>query len=399
MKKLGFVVPWYGEEIPGGAESLVRELTGHLFATGIQLEILTTCIEKFASDWGKNFYKEGVSKDSRGITIRRFKADKRDARSFDEVNLKLMAGKKITAAEEEIFIRNSATSKNLLAFMEEHENEYSYFLYAPYMFGTCIEGCQKFPSKSVVIPCFHDESYFYMEAFKNTFENVKGLIYNAHPEMKLANSYYDLSKVKQKVLGTGVDVTIKGDVEAFRRETGIEGDYVIYAGRKDAGKNVDTLIKYHNEYINRARNEGRNYPKLVLIGGGEIEIPAENKDNIIDLGFVSKEMKYNAMAGALCLCQPSTHESFSLVIMESWLCKRPVIVSEECEVTLDFAKRTNGGLYFKDYFDYEGAIKFFEENKEISKVMAENGRKYVIDNFSWDRIVTRTVEFLESLEN
>ena len=55
------------------------------------------------------------------------------------------------------------------------------------------------------------------------------------------------------------------------------------------------------------------------------------------------------MAAASLLCQPSHNESFSLVIMESWLCGRPVLVSSQCAVTKDFAKRSNGGLYFKDY--------------------------------------------------
>ncbi len=396
MKKIGFVVPWYGENNPGGAESLVRELTGHLFMSGIELEILTTCIKEFASDWGKNFYKEGSSKDSRGITVRRFKADKRDSASFDAVNLKLMKGISISSKEEEIFVRNSATSRDLIKYMDEHKEEYSFFMYAPYMFGTTIEGCRNFPEKSVVIPCFHDESYFYMEYFKETFSRVRGLIYNAYPEYVLSNDTYDLKNVNQKVLGTGVDVSIKGNGEAFRSKFNIDGDYIIYAGRKDAGKNVDKLVNYHTEYITRRKNEGLKYPKLVLIGGGSIDIPSCAGSDIIDLGFVDRQDMYDGMNGSLFLCQPSSHESFSLVIMESWLCGRPVLVSEDCAVTLDFAKRTNGGLYFKDYYDYEGCVDFFMNNEDINKVMAENGCKYVKENFSWDEITDRTIKFLES---
>lgn len=398
MKKLGFVVPWYGENIPGGAESLLRELTGHLFAHGIELEILTTCIEKFASDWSKNFYKPGVVTDSRGITVRRFKADKRNAQQFDAVNLKLMNSKNISSEEEEIFVSNSATSKDLIKYMGEHIDEYSYFIYTPYMFGTTIEGCRNFPQKSVVIPCFHDESYFFMEAFKKTLSKVKGLIYNAHPEGVLADTHYDLTNVRQAVLGTGVDVSITGDANRFREKFNISGDYIIYAGRKDAGKNVDVLIKYHSEFIRFSKEQNKSYPKLILIGGGSIDIPEDMKCDIIDLGFVDISDKYDAMAGSLFLCQPSSHESFSLVIMESWLLRRPVLVSNKCEVTKDFAIRTNGGLYFDNYFEYEGAVKFFMENEEVNKVLAENGRNYVIDNFAWDKVTVRTVEFLESLE-
>mgnify|MGYP003342993432 CR=1 FL=1 len=61
MKKLGFVVPWHGENIPGGAEMLLRGVTSHLHAAGVELEILTTCIKQFSSDWNENYHKEGVT--------------------------------------------------------------------------------------------------------------------------------------------------------------------------------------------------------------------------------------------------------------------------------------------------------------------------------------------------
>ena len=34
MKKLGFVIPWYGEKIPGGAEMELRSLVHHLLDAG-----------------------------------------------------------------------------------------------------------------------------------------------------------------------------------------------------------------------------------------------------------------------------------------------------------------------------------------------------------------------------
>ena len=55
MKKIGFVVPWYGEKISGGAESETRDLVKNLHAKGIEVEILTTCVKQFTSDWNKIF--------------------------------------------------------------------------------------------------------------------------------------------------------------------------------------------------------------------------------------------------------------------------------------------------------------------------------------------------------
>ena len=36
MKKIGFVTPWYGEEIPGGAEAELRGVVHHLKDAGAE---------------------------------------------------------------------------------------------------------------------------------------------------------------------------------------------------------------------------------------------------------------------------------------------------------------------------------------------------------------------------
>ena len=79
MKKLAFVTPWYGDTIPGGAEMELRGISKHLKASGIDVEILCTCIEKFSSDWNTNFHKAGVTEEG-GLTVRRFKVRKRDTK-------------------------------------------------------------------------------------------------------------------------------------------------------------------------------------------------------------------------------------------------------------------------------------------------------------------------------
>ena len=85
MKKIGFVIPWYGENIPGGAEMELREVTDHLHQAGVELEILSTCIKDAGSDWSENFNKEGVDKTSNGITVRRFKVEKRDRAALTQL--------------------------------------------------------------------------------------------------------------------------------------------------------------------------------------------------------------------------------------------------------------------------------------------------------------------------
>lgn len=394
MRKIAFVVPWYGNSITGGAEMETRDLANHLREAGVEIEVLTTCVESFSSDWNKEYHKPGVTTEA-GVVVKRFRSDKRDAKAFDAVNYKLMQGEAISREEQLIFVDNAVNSQDLYAYMRENQDDYTAFLFIPYMFGTTYYGCQVNLKKSVLIPCFHEESYFHMDIFRETFSKVAGIVYNAAPEMELVHSNYELEDyVREIVMGIGMDTNVHGQADRFREKYSVKDDFILYAGRKDAGKNVDILIRYFAEY----RKRNKENIKLILIGGGNIEIPTSEKDSIIDLGFVDKQDKYDACAAALCLCQPSTHESFSYVIMESWLCGRPVLVHEGCEVTKDFAIRSQGGLYFKDYFEFEGCINYYRDNPYVANSMGENGRQFVKDSFDWNVIVSKYSNFLDEIE-
>ena len=70
VKKIGFVIPWYDDKIPGGAEMELREVSAHLHSAGAEVEILTTCVKEFGSDWSENYHKPGESLSEKGIKIR-----------------------------------------------------------------------------------------------------------------------------------------------------------------------------------------------------------------------------------------------------------------------------------------------------------------------------------------
>ena len=178
MKKIGFVIPWHGSNIPGGAEMALREVTQHLAAAGENIEILSTCVREFTADWNENYYKPGVTVED-GITVRRFKVRKRNVDAFNQVNIKLMHNEKITDDEEKIFINEMVNSPDLYKYISKHQAEYDLFVYIPYMFGPTYFGCKACPEKSVLIPCFHEEAYIYLNIFKEMFSKVRGMIFNA----------------------------------------------------------------------------------------------------------------------------------------------------------------------------------------------------------------------------
>ncbi len=90
--------------------------------------------------------------------------------------------------------------------------------------------------------------------------------------------------------------------------------------------------------------------RLVLIGRSNLELPSH--PDIIPLGFVSEEDKFDAIRAADVLMMPSLYESLSLVIMEAWLMEVPTLVNGHCEVLKFQSRRSNGGLYYYTYDEF-----------------------------------------------
>ena len=65
-------------------------------------------------------------------------------------------------------------------------------------------------------------------------------------------------------------------------------------------------------------------------------------------------------------------------------------------MTSYFAKTARGGLYFKNYLDFEGCVNYILTNREIAERMGRNGGQFVRDNFSWDVIVRKYMDFFEA---
>jgi len=123
------------------------------------------------------------------------------------------------------------------------------------------------------------------------------------------------------------------------------------------------------------------------MGKPVMEIPED--EGIIPLGFVSEEMKLAVMKEAFALVLFSRFESLSMVVLESMMMGRPVIVNAKCEVLKGHCVRSNAGLYFGNYAEFREEVKWLLAHPAAYEVMRENGKEYVRENYSWDRIVEK----------
>jgi glycosyltransferase involved in cell wall biosynthesis len=388
MSKIVFVTPWYGLEAVGGAENEARKTAEALYHLGgLDVEVFTTCAKNFSTNWNVNHHTEGLDSVNE-VPVRRFPIRVRDTEIFDQINYKLMRSIPITQEEERLFLKEMINSEKLCDFIRNHKEDY-YFFFIPYMFGTTYWGSKINPDRSFLIPCLHDESYAYLGTFKEMFNLIRGVCFNTHAEMELAKRLYSMRPEAPFIVRGGLDTDFQWDADRFRNKYGLE-HFLLYVGRKEDGKNVPILI----EHFARYKRTNQSGLKLVLIGQGSLDIPANLKKEIIDLGFLPDQDKNDAYGAAFALCQPSLKESFSLVMMEAWLTSKPVIVHADCPVTLEHCRASQGGLYFANYYDFEGILEFLQAFPDVRDRLGSNGRRYVLENFTWERIVQNYIEAL-----
>jgi glycosyltransferase involved in cell wall biosynthesis len=386
--RIGFTIPWYGDNIPGGAEALCRDVVKALLDSCVDVEILTTCVRQFTSDWNANHHPQGVTIEG-GVPVRRFPVRQRDASSFDKVNYKLMHDMPVSSAEEHVFVAEMINSPALYEYIDRHRSEYV-FLFIPYMFGTTYWGSMVCPERSILIPCLHDEAYARMSLFREMCERVRGLLFNSMQEQQLAQQLYALDPERLAVVGVPVSSAGNSNPARFKEKYAVS-DFFLYAGRADKGKGADMLVDFYCRYLDETNRPER----LVFIGGGDLDIPHRYGSRIRKLGFVPTEDKYDAYGAAVALCIPSVMESFSLVMMESWLASRPVIVNAACRVTTDFCLQSNGGLYFADYEEFREILALLTFDRSLAKALGARGREYVLSNFQPKAVAARYLSVLE----
>lgn len=392
--RLAFVVPRYGNDVVGGAETLARGLAEHLPKDTYNVEILTTCAKNHFT-W-ENYYPESAE-NFNGVMVRRFRVNNRDIEAFLSIQRKIEEGIPTTLDEQLLWAKESVNSNNLYDYIWRKGRGYDYLIFLPYLFGTTFWGTQIYPEKSLLIPCLHNEVYSRLGIFRMVFEKVKGIIFNSEREGILARRLFSIENKAISVVGMGFDYDLAAgfDPGRFRKRFRVDGDYMLYFGRKEGGKNLPLLL----DYFIRFKREGGIGLKLVIAGDGEVTIPQDMKGEVIDLGFLSEEDKMDAVAGAVFVCQPSVNESFSIVIMEAWLTGTPVLVHGDCDVTKWHIIESGGGLYFSDYYEFAEITGYLLRNPDMRKKMGELGKRYIRDKYSWPAVIKRFNEALKNIGN
>ena len=128
------------------------------------------------------------------------------------------------------------------------------------------------------------------------------------------------------------------------------------------------------------------------MGTGELQ-PPENKD-IISLGFVSDQDKFDGIAASEMMVIPSHYESLSMVLLEAMSLGKPVLVNGECNVLKEHCRKSNAGVYFYSFEEFCQGVEFL---MKYSPEMGKNGISYVQEKYCWPTITDKLCQMIEQV--
>lgn len=387
-QRIAFVCPRFSEKgTVGGAETLLKALAEQAADAGREVDFLTTCAESHFT-W-ENVLPPGSRRIGK-LNVHFFPVDARDTGTFFRVQTAISNRGNFTEHDEELWIRNSVNSEALYQHLRENGNRYDRIVTGPYLFGVTYFASLIHPAKTLMVPCLHDEPFAYLGIMRKLFQSVAGCMFNAEPERDLARRLFDIDPARCTVVGLGME-PFDADPSAFAKRHKLTAPYVIFSGRREAGKGTPLLCDYMAAFRERTGRDVR----LVFTGSGPIEAPASLEKAILDLGFVSEQEKREAMAGAVAFIHPSILESLGIVLLESWLARTPALVHAKSEVLRWQCARSGGGLWFRSYPEFEEELLLLLDHADVRTRLGAAGAAYVRSEYAWQAVRKRMFDALD----
>ena len=388
--KIGFVVQRYGEDIIGGAEYHCRLIVKYL-KPHFDIEVFTSKANDYIT-W-KDYYRDKITYID-GVKVNRFSVSKkRNPIKFGKIQQKVFE-KEHTEKDELKWIEEEGPNlPKLIKEIKNREEEFDFFIFFSFRYYHSFHGIKMLPQKSILVPTAEPDPTLYLKVFRPIFNLPRAIVYNSWEEKRIINLYSNNYNVPGDVVGVGSEIPYEYNENRFRKKYGIEDKFLLYIGRIDKNKGVDHLFDFFQKY----KKENKDNLKLVLIGKEVFPIPED--EDIIYVGAISDEDKFDALSAAEILMMPSFYESLSMVTIESWALRKPVIVNGGCPVLKDQIIRSGGGLYYNNYFEFKEALEYILNNKKIYEKMGEKGRAFYEENYTWNRIVEKYLKLIEKVGN
>jgi glycogen(starch) synthase len=239
--------------------------------------------------------------------------------------------------------------------------------------------------------------------FNKTLEAIK------QSDCYLANTGYEKERLVQLgvpagnivVTGIGIDVELyaNGKRQFYRNQFGLSEDDVLigYIGRIEPTKAIDILLQAFQAIKEKAAN---SHVHLVVAGFksayvNELERLIESLGGTKNLNIhlrynISLEEKVNLYHAIDVYVMPSVHESFGIVFLEAWCCRKPVIGANIGAIASVIEHEVDGLLMEPNsYLDLAKKMQSLITDKELREHFGSNGFKKTTEQFTWPAVAKK----------
>ncbi|MBK6325367.1 MAG: glycosyltransferase [Chloroflexi bacterium] len=381
QQRVAIIVQRYGEEVSGGAELHARWLAERLLPLA-EIHVLTTCAVDYVT-WANEYPAKTTLVN--GVTVHRFAVDQpRDWAAAQKQTQALLLQEHSLFDEIAWVKAQGPYSTALLTAVRQSYANFDAFIFFTYLYATTYFGLPLVSDKAILVPTAHDEPFLYLPVFRPLFHLPRAIVYNTLTEKGLVNRVTgNHGRAQDIIAGVGVNLPDHVSAERFRQKYQIDGPFLLYVGRIAHGKNVPELLEDFQQF----RQHQKDPLKLVLIGKANFDLPTH--PDIVPLGFLSEQDKFDALQAASVVVMPSLYESLSMIVLEAWLMGRPVLVNGRCAVLRNQCRRSNGGLYYTSYDEFSAALQQLLSNPSLRQQLGRQGQRFAQTEYHWDTIIHR----------
>lgn len=372
--KLAVVIQRYGKEITGGSESLCRETMRRL-ARKHQITVYTSTALDYVT-W-KSHYAAGEENDD-GVTIKRFAlAKERDIESFNRYSEWIYANEHTDEDELRWLEEQGPHCPSLVEKLVAEQSRYDVIVFYTYLYYPTVAGLRAIDRPAVLVPTAHREPAALLRMYRDVYRRPEAMVFNTRAEKRLVDEMFSPRMLHTEVGGVGITLPARSGARARMRSPSL-----LYAGRIDAGKGCAELVEYFIRF--RVHYMHCN---LYLMGSLNMDLPRHPA--IKYAGYLSEDQKFAMYTAADVTVVPSRFESLSIVALEAMACGRPILVNGACEVLRDHCLDSNGGLAYESFDEFGEMLATLFKDRQMSDEIGANGKRYVLDNYTWDKVLAR----------
>jgi glycosyltransferase involved in cell wall biosynthesis len=271
------------------------------------------------------------------------------------------------------------------------------------------------PARSILVPTAHNEPAIQLSLYGEMFKKPAAVAFNTETEKNFLKTTFEFRAAAEETVGCGVELLpeqvqpdepdpededeihkrlpahlrVRG--AQFRRRHRLQGQFLLYGGRIDAGKGCEELIEYFTSY-----KEQGGEAQLALMGVKLMQLP--EVPWVRFAGLLAERERLQALEAATIVVVPSPFESLSLLALEAMAVGTPVLCNARAEVLVDHCLKSNAGLFYADREEFVESAKLLLADDRLRDRMGRNGREYVKRNYRWDVIMAKYDRLIGALK-